>query len=268
MPDLTDRMLDGLHRPPTSSEDFETLCPINHVIASSTVDYNFLQTTDVGDDRWYRFIGRGGDALPLFPVPEFRCGTHFGGWLSGFKRGQLDVATTTAAPNLEPPSNHCDEGSPEYNACTHCPQGAFEDGGVDTFGNFCREYCSESGYCGRTEIYKDGGHDCHACKRWPMAPEGSDVADPGGPPIEYSEPGRYPTAAEGKVTMTACFSAGHNCYNQETGTWQPEACGGPTCLRHQDVQVVRCDGFYLWQLDYIPGCHSGYCTTVSEGRNT
>lgn len=253
-------MLDE-HRPAVSSEDFETLCRDTHSIPSSTIDYFFLSTTDVGDDRWYRFIGQGGDALPLFPVPEFRCGTHFGGWLSGFKRSQPAAAKTNATTNLNEQRNHCDEDSPEYNACSNCPQGAFEDGGVDTFGGFCREYCSQMGFCGRTEVYKDGGHDCHACKRWPMVE--ADVPDGGGPPIDYSEPGRYPTAAEGVVTMTTCFSAGHNCYNQKRGTWQLAACGGPTCLRHEDIQVVRCDGFYLWQLKYIPGCYSGYCTTGS-----
>ena len=66
--------------------------------------------------------------------------------------------------------------------------------------------------------------------------------------------------------MTVCFSAGFNCYDRENGT--VVACGGPTCLRHQNIQVVRCDGFYLWQLKYISRCVSGYCTTNSSTESS
>eukprot|EP01043_Picozoa_sp_COSAG02_P034798 COSAG02_NODE_2454_length_8820_cov_5.686504_6_plen_663_part_00 len=90
----------------------------------------------------------------------------------------------------------------------------------------------------------------------------------GGPPTHYVEPGQYPTASEGKVERTVCFSAGQMC----TGTGrQNEVCGGATCLRHQSIYVVRCDGFFLWQLDFVPYCRSGFCTAnasevVSSGR--
>jgi hypothetical protein len=48
--------------------------------------------TGVGGDKWYRFVGYGGDALPLHrPRGEHQvgfggilaCGTSHGGWLSG-----------------------------------------------------------------------------------------------------------------------------------------------------------------------------------------
>ena len=91
----------------------------------------------------------------------------------------------------------------------------------------------------------------------------------GGPPTSYVKPGQYPTAAEGKVERTVCFSAGHAC--TDTGR-QNDVCSGATCLRHQSIYVVRCDGFFLWQLDFVPYCRSGFCTVdaseaVSSGTS-
>ena len=40
-------------------------------------------STGVGGDGWYRFVGTGGDALPLNPPSTDHCGTNYGGWLSG-----------------------------------------------------------------------------------------------------------------------------------------------------------------------------------------
>ena len=42
------------------------------------------QSTGVGGDRWYRFVGAGGDALPLEPPDEAHCGNDYTGWLSGW----------------------------------------------------------------------------------------------------------------------------------------------------------------------------------------
>lgn len=39
--------------------------------------------TGVGGGRWYRFVGPGGDALPLTPPRRHSCGSDGGIWLSG-----------------------------------------------------------------------------------------------------------------------------------------------------------------------------------------
>ena len=41
--------------------------------------------TGVGGGRWYRFMGAGGDALPLSRPNDNRCGTQSTGWLSGWE---------------------------------------------------------------------------------------------------------------------------------------------------------------------------------------
>lgn len=42
------------------------------------------EPTGVGGDTWWRFVGQGGDGLPLsYPGPN-HCGTDFGGWVSGW----------------------------------------------------------------------------------------------------------------------------------------------------------------------------------------
>jgi hypothetical protein len=43
------------------------------------------QAPGVGGGHWYRFLGAGGDALPLTRPQDNRCGTQHTGWLSGWK---------------------------------------------------------------------------------------------------------------------------------------------------------------------------------------
>ena len=65
------------------------------------------------------------------------------------------------------------------------------------------------------------------------------------------KPGRYPSAAEGVVNMTACFVG-------------PDSQLG-TCEYYATVGVVSCEGFLLWRLPYAPTCESGYCTVKASG---
>ena len=34
-------------------------------------------------EGWYRFVGAAGTKMPTTPVPAFRCGTNWSGWLNG-----------------------------------------------------------------------------------------------------------------------------------------------------------------------------------------
>eukprot|EP01043_Picozoa_sp_COSAG02_P009404 COSAG02_NODE_318_length_24799_cov_9.884615_4_plen_655_part_00 len=118
-------------------------------------------------------------------------------------------------------------------------------------------------FTGRDNIGRDQMFATYTLKStaytWKISRQIEMDAEPltGGPPIYYVEPGQYPTAAEGKAERTVCFSAGEAC----TGTGrEDEVCGGATCLRHQSIHVVRCDGFFLWELDFVPYCRSGFCT--------
>eukprot|EP01050_Picozoa_sp_SAG11_P027698 SAG11_NODE_7118_length_1190_cov_1.327223_2_plen_147_part_00 len=117
------------------------------------------QATGVGGGNWYRFVGAGGDAVPLAPVGSEHCGSSGTGWLSGW-------------------------------------------------------------------VTNGGG---------------------AGPLQCYSTMGRYPTAVEGVVEMTACFE------------YSRHPCDG-----HAAVGVVRCGDFLLWRLSYSTNCLIGYCTVPSE----
>ena len=46
-------------------------------------DGSGYQPTGVGNGKWYRFMGPGGDALPVAPPGNEHCGTSISGWLSG-----------------------------------------------------------------------------------------------------------------------------------------------------------------------------------------
>ena len=65
-------------------------------------------------------------------------------------------------------------------------------------------------------------------------------------------PGRYPTAAEGVVNMTACFG------NMLARHLSP-------CENSVTVGVLSCEGFLLWRLPYALDCQSGYCTVNASG---
>ena len=458
--------------PQGSSESFNKLCPTSPEVPFSINDDHYYMTTGVGGERWYRFVGSAGDGLPLYPPPQYRCGTALGGWLSGYNRtavqsgttghrnatvpytqhvGQIPSGTSNitkiasgpataceracdadkacfgytrtrrASPNAsEPcwlhstvptglsyaapqsfmswwqkpgtirlPALSCAMDSALFSQCnaSRCPRGSPRDGGVATPGGLCREHCSRLngalGWCGKGNMYVNGkinagvtnGLDCTPCQNWMLwslqglwrvetsnvpprtylldidhttgtyqypggqsagqitdiqileptfrldwhnsalggsgaligtiSPDGhsavarydmgrttyewrltktsggrddqgrispfrpgrvgeenpSELTD--GPPIDFSEPGRYPTAAEGKVDKTVCFSAGQVCQDR-----QNDVCGGATCSRYQTVTAVRCDGFFLWQLSYVPFCRSGFCTINTTLQQT
>jgi hypothetical protein len=404
--------------PPSSSvDDFTELCPSSEKFPSTIDDIDYYQTSDVGGERWYRFVGAPGDALPLHPPPEYWCGTAFSGWLSGYNRSrslsgdgddfdeekdttqwfkdglpastQRWLANVTAGLPADAQDVPCEMHGTLYNKCKRCPHGGYAEGGVDDVrrANVCQDYCSELGYCEATDGYATSHErareaavdadmvgaevapaakptyslhvgqipvnredfiyplyqseaecetactadkncvgftahtlngstqsfagncflfeapyafplmnfegadwfqkpgtpqipapppapaaavDCRPCKRWIPEVPGYDPTKKllartdvrPGPPVDYSKRGRYPTAEEGKVSMTVCFSGGQACFEDSSQTYSSnDACGGPTCWRHQDIQAVRCDGFFLWQLSYVPECLSGYCTT-------
>ena len=75
-----------------------------------------------------------------------------------------------------------------------------------------------------------------------------------GPPCRYTKSGRYPTAEEGVVNMTACIQDDDENF---------------LCAHSETVGVVRCDSFLLWRLPYsatgYPGCQTAYCTTNASG---
>ena len=445
-------------------EEYEKLCPDSPDFDADPIDDVWYETTGVGGKQWYRFVGDAGDALPLHPSPQYRCGTGNGGWLSGYNRnstasnsrrndhavatyiqyeGQVTsgtgyftklpfdsiiacesvcnaneaclgfagsrasgdkqpcwlydtVPSLSYAPGNEkswwqkpgraapvaPSLESCARDSALYAQCSKCPTGVPGDRAVRTPGGLCHDHCYQQpnasrlsglrdalGWCGESGVHVHGdvannytrGLDCRPCQHsllWTLQgdwyvetsnvpprtysltiggtsgaygpPEGARFAEisgihvdeknstfhfdwdnlmygdsgsmngrftvrdnigrdrmfatytlenrsytwnfsrqimmdseprTGGPPTSYAEPGQYPTAAEGKVERTVCFSAGQVC----TGAGrQNDVCGGATCLRHQSIYVVHCDGFFLWQLDFVPYCRYGFCTVKAS----
>ena len=200
-------------------------------------DEGIYQQTGVGGDRWYRFEGAGGDALPLKP------------------------------PGVERRDEQC---GPEKCACSRgCPQCA------DTWPPHDRLYCGTSnggwlsGWKWPAKPFCKDDDDCpldingdnHGCItsgiHSGMCTPG-DTMEQGTWKITRTPFGRYPTAAEGVVNMTACFDSRDN----------------GSCDSYATVGVVRCDGFMLWRLPYAPGssslggngCEAAYCTVNANGR--
>ena len=82
----------------------------------------YAKATGVGGDRWYRFMGPAGDALPLTPPGVDHCGASKAGWLSGWN------STTTAPPQMFNQSGKypvASDGVVERTACfNHGPPNA------------------------------------------------------------------------------------------------------------------------------------------------
>lgn len=181
------------------------------------------QGTGLGGDRWFRFAGAGGDALPLTPPPggfdtepvscddpnnpnpwpphgRLYCGTTNAGWLSGWQW----------------------PATPDCRSDDDCPW-SIQGGSLP---------CTPRG--------------CAPGDRMPPYSPG---------PVTRTPLGRYPTAEEGVVNMTACFVG-----------FQGEGGGLGSCAHYADVGVARCGDFLLWRLPYAPGCTEGYCTVNATGR--
>ena len=47
--------------------------------------------------------------------------------------------------------------------CAACFSGGSFDGGIPVVGGACEHFCSAYGYCGTTDVYKNGGTDCTFC---------------------------------------------------------------------------------------------------------
>merc|ERR1719261_85731 len=47
--------------------------------------------------------------------------------------------------------------------CAACSSGGSFDGGIPVVGGACEHFCSAYGYCGTTDVYKNGGTDCTFC---------------------------------------------------------------------------------------------------------
>jgi hypothetical protein len=64
------------------------------------------RATDVGGGGWYRFVGAGGDALPLTTPGYVHCGTDNSGWLSGWDANTAQACTTYHGNSVGCPTYH------------------------------------------------------------------------------------------------------------------------------------------------------------------
>ena len=99
LPDGTSKMVTDL--------PLDKKCPYSTTVGSG-----------VGDEHWYRFVGKGGTGLARSSPGRNHCGTSDTGWLSGWNASAHPEATKPPATYAEPgryPS--ADEGVVEMTAC-------------------------------------------------------------------------------------------------------------------------------------------------------
>ena len=172
----------------------------------------------VGGDRWFRFEGAGGDALPLAPPP------------GGFGEQPESCDTT---PNHWPPHGrlYCGTTNAGWLSGWKWPA------------------CSSSDDCGWNIQGENIECTPRGCAPGDHMPAYAPIRN-----ITRTPLGRYPTAEEGVVNMTACFVGFYG------------AGGGlGSCADYTTVGVARCEDFLLWRLPYAPGCNHGYCTVKATG---
>ena len=175
----------------------------------------------VGGDRWFRFEGAGGDALPLTPPP------------GGFGEQPESCDTT---PNHWPPHGRL-----------YC--GTTNAGWLSGWKWPAKPDCSSSDDCPWNIQAENIECTPRGCAPGDRMPAGAKIRNVTRTPL-----GRYPTAEEGVVNMTACFVGFYG------------AGGGlGSCADYATVGVARCEDFLLWRLPYAPGCNHGYCTVKATG---
>ncbi|XP_078251500.1 uncharacterized protein LOC144591025 isoform X2 [Rhinoraja longicauda] len=59
--------------------------------------------------------------------------------------------------------------------------------------------------------------------------------------------GLHPSVGDGEVTRTVCF------------TWIKDNSNGDTCLKHQEITIKNCDGYFVYLLKPTAGDYSVYC---------
>ena len=139
---------------------------------SSTCGAASLRATNVGDDKWYRFVGSGGDALPVHSPQCLHCGTDRVGWLSGW-----EPSKGTPPPDYTAPGSYPPPGAGEVNATV------------------CFDYC-DPGYAGSCRSHVTVGVvNCGGYYLWrlPFAPDCASgyCTAPSSPPPPRPPPGRW-----------------------------------------------------------------------------
>ena len=104
----------GRVKQPDGSSKMMTDLPLNKRCPVHGTD-----PSGVGDERWYRFVGAGGSALPLASPGHSHCGTSDTGWLSGWNASAADPEAGQPPPSYAEPGRYptAAEGVTEMTAC-------------------------------------------------------------------------------------------------------------------------------------------------------
>eukprot|EP01049_Picozoa_sp_SAG25_P009863 SAG25_NODE_1018_length_4280_cov_2.698158_2_plen_246_part_00 len=109
-------------------------------------NYHYQQDVDgLGGGNWYRFVGAGGDAIPLSTPGELSCGRSYPGWLSGWNINGGAVCTAPSGG-----TNDCPDLIPGNPASPTCDW-------LHPF-DHPHDQWPITGRCGPPRLYKEAGH--------------------------------------------------------------------------------------------------------------
>ena len=211
------------------------------------------QATGLGAGRWYRFSGAGGNALPLRSPGSHRCGTSATGWLSGWP-----WPPSSAAAILTDDGNANAVGGNNVTTQT-MPTTVASNAGIELATGPSVDY----GEAGQYPVASDGVVDAVVCWHYYSTRSASVGAarlrGPAGSGVCFSSGESY-TPSFSLISSVYVLLVISACYihSWNGGNLLAANIAGVPCFKHTVIQVVRCNGFYLWQLPSAPQCWYHY----------
>ncbi|RMX57261.1 hypothetical protein pdam_00010561 [Pocillopora damicornis] len=219
---------------------------------------------DIPTARWYRFTGAAGTQMPTKCVPINRCGTHAPGWLSTSHPTRTGQIINGKA---------CFHWS--GNCCRWSANIMIKKCNGFYIYKLGRTPCCYLRFCGNGGFGDDGCTNylqLNDRTRAASVPRGNilkcDQYDMPGDPKWY----RF-TGASGQMMATSCVPK-HYCGTHAPG-WLSGAhptsvgqivnarvCfhwGGSCCNWNTNIQIKKCNGFYVYKLHKTPVCWLRYC---------
>ncbi|PIO16182.1 hypothetical protein AB205_0075090, partial [Aquarana catesbeiana] len=263
---------------------------LNEPWRSVTYTLSYTPNCDSSKNGWYQFVGSGGDRIPEYCIPTYRCNTAAPVWMSGTHPVITDgIVNRMACANWY--GNCCQWTSTIQ--VKACPLGYYVYKLIGTpacYLTYCTETTSSSTSIGLVCTISLGSYSCYdpcvtrtvlnepwrsvnytlsytpncdsSMNGWYQFNSSGGVRIP-----EYCVPiyrcntyapvwmnGAHPAITDGIVNRTACANWGGDC-----------------CQWTSTIQVKACPlGYYVYKLIGTPasGCYLTYCTETTSSSTT
>ncbi|XP_044168082.1 fibropellin-1-like, partial [Acropora millepora] len=206
------------------------------------------------DVKWYRFLGAAGTQMPTSCVPKHHCGTNAPGWLAGSHPTRLGQVVNARV------CFHWGINCCQWNANIQIKRcnGFYVYKLVKTPVCWLR-YCGNAGFERAAGVHRGNTLKCDQRDldvKWYrfLGAAGTQMPTSCVPKHHCGTnapgwlAGSHPTRLGQVVNARVCFHWGINC-----------------CQWNANIQIKRCNGFYVYKLVKTPVCWLRYCGNAGFG---